>query len=92
MTVKNTENVGVRLQKIRVALLEHNLKKSGLNKFQGYKYYELGDFLPIVNKMLLEAGLFSVLTMQPPTLSITDGQETLTFQAPWATFYNATKD
>lgn len=37
------------LQKVRVAMATKNLKKSGLNKFAGFNYYELGDFLGQAN-------------------------------------------
>ena len=37
-------NVYSKLQTARVRLQESNLKKSGENKFAGFKYFELGDF------------------------------------------------
>lgn len=39
-------NIYKKLQKCRVDLQNSNLKKSGNNKFAGYSYFELGDFLP----------------------------------------------
>ena len=35
-----------KLQKIKLELLESGLKKTGHNKFAGFIYYELGDFVP----------------------------------------------
>ena len=35
-----------KLMKARIRLQGMELKKSGENKFAGYKYFELGDFLP----------------------------------------------
>jgi hypothetical protein len=40
-----------KLQQARIALQSMELKKSGHNKFAGYKYFELGDFLPAVNNI-----------------------------------------
>ena len=44
-----------KLQAARHELSKANLKKSGLNSFGGWKYYELGDFIPTIN----DAGLLS---------------------------------
>jgi len=63
-----------KLQDVTVALQETSLKKSGKNKFAGFKYFELGDFLPTVNKMFDERGLcgFVSFNSQLATLVITD--------------------
>ena len=55
-------NIYEKLQKVRVELQGKSLKKSGENKFAKYKYYELGDFLPTINKLFLEHKLFSQVT------------------------------
>ena len=44
-------NVYEKLNKARVEFQNSNIKKSGLNKFSGYSYYELSDFLPTINKL-----------------------------------------
>jgi hypothetical protein len=49
--------VYARLQKCRVELQNMELKKSGHNKFAGYRYFELGDFLPAVNTLFDIYGL-----------------------------------
>lgn len=41
----------------RVALQSHELKKSGHNKFSGYNYFELGDFLPQIQSIFNDIGL-----------------------------------
>lgn len=46
-----------KLQKCRVELQNMELKKSGHNKFAGYRYFELGDFLPAVNTLFDIYGL-----------------------------------
>ena len=35
-----------KLQEARIELQSKPLKKSGKNKFAGFEYFELGDFLP----------------------------------------------
>lgn len=49
--------VYAKLQKCRVELQSMELKKSGHNKFQGYKYFELRDFLPAINTLFDVYGL-----------------------------------
>ena len=52
-------NVYARLAKARVMLQKKALKKSGENKYAGFKYFELADFLPSVNEIFAEVGLCS---------------------------------
>lgn len=52
-------NIYNKLAKARVMLQKSNLKKSGKNKFANYTYFELNDFLPRVNEIFDELGLFS---------------------------------
>lgn len=47
-------NIYEKLQNCRVELQKMNLKKTGENKFAGFKYYELADFLPTVNELFLK--------------------------------------
>jgi hypothetical protein len=44
-------NIYQKLIKARIELQELKLKKSGKNTYSNYSYYELGDFLPAVNKL-----------------------------------------
>lgn len=53
-------NIYGKLQLARVKLQAMNCKKSGHNKFSGFSYYELSDFLPKVNEIFCELGLYSV--------------------------------
>ena len=39
---------------IRVKLQNAKLKKSGKNKFAGFEYFELADFLPKLNELMLD--------------------------------------
>lgn len=49
--------VHAKLQSARVMLQQMELKKSGHNKFAGYRYFELSDFLPAVNEIFNKLGL-----------------------------------
>lgn len=82
-------NVYEKLQKCRVELQNKSLKKSGNNKFAGYKYFELQDFLPEVNKLCLEHKLFThtSFTQDVATLNIINAEkpdEIITFTSPQA--------
>ena len=50
-------NIYRKMQTARVKLQSLTLKKTGLNKFAGYSYFELGDILPAINNINSEAGL-----------------------------------
>ena len=54
-----------KLQEARVRFHGKSLKKSGENKFAGYKYFELGDFLPTVQQIFHEVGLAGVISFSP---------------------------
>jgi hypothetical protein len=51
-----------KLQQARLALQNTKLSKSGKNKFAGYEYFELGDFLPQIQKICADVGLCGVLS------------------------------
>ena len=50
-----------KLQDARIELQGKVLKKSGLNKFAGFQYFELGDFLPEVQALFHKHGLSSTI-------------------------------
>lgn len=72
-------NIYGKLQKCRVELQQNpTIKKSGENKFAKFKYYELADILPSINKLFLDNGLssnFSILG-QVAKLEIIDAETT----------------
>lgn len=57
-------NIYQRIQKTRMELTELNLKKTGENNFSHYKYYELGDFLPSLNRLMNENGIMTRFVLQ----------------------------
>jgi hypothetical protein len=54
-------NVYQKLNEARERFHAAPLKKSGLNKFAGYKYFELGDFVIPALQIFKEVGLTSVI-------------------------------
>lgn len=64
-------NIYYKIQSVRCALQDLNLKKSGNNKFAGYKYYELADFLPAVNQLLLDYKLMAQVSFTPEVATMT---------------------
>ena len=80
--------VYAKLQKARIKLQSAAIKKSGHNKFAGYQYFELGDFLPTINEIFNELGLCSVISFDKElaTLRIidTDNGGAITFTSPMA--------
>jgi len=66
-----------KLMTARMRLQGTELKKSGHNKFAGYQYFELGDFLPQINKIFHEEGLCGVVsyTKDYADLTITDTED-----------------
>ena len=81
------KNIYTKLMEVRVAFHKLELKKSGLNKFAGFKYYELGDFLVPATKLLQEANLCPMISFnnELATLTLINGDEPseqITFTSP----------
>lgn len=64
-------NIYQRLLNARLELQASDLKKTGNNKFAGYKYFELGDFLPVVQKIFNSQGLLGVVSYGREEASLT---------------------
>jgi hypothetical protein len=66
-----------KLMEARINLQGMKLNKSGQNKFAGYQYFELGDFLPAVQAIFDRVGLCGVVsfTKELATLTITDMED-----------------
>ena len=62
------------------------LTKSGHNKFAGYKYFELGDFLPAVQGIFKEVGLVDVISFDAELATMmlydVDGSGCVVFTSP----------
>jgi hypothetical protein len=66
-----------KLMEARILLQHAPLKKSGHNKFAGYSYFELGDFLPTINSIFYKTGLCGVVSFgkELASLTITDTED-----------------
>lgn len=66
-----------KLMEARMRLHKMELKKSGENKFAGYRYFELGDFLPQTMQIFHDLKLASVVsfTEEMATLTILDVED-----------------
>ena len=75
-----------KLVEARLKLQGTELSKSGHNKFAGYRYFELGDFLPAIQSIFKEVGLVDVIsfTQDLATMVIydTDDGSSVTFTSP----------
>jgi hypothetical protein len=60
-----------KLSRARVALQGRSLNKSGNNKFAGYKYFELADFLPTVQAIFNDIGLCDVISFTEDVATMT---------------------
>lgn len=83
------KNIYTKLAEARVRLQEKELKKSGKNKFAGFEYFELKDFLPSINSIFKELGLISIFNLdeKKAKLQIVNSEkldEVLTFYTPTA--------
>lgn len=73
---------------IRVKLQNAKLKKSGKNKFAGFDYFELADFLPKLNELMLEEKINDRFYIKDnyATLEIQKGEEINTYTMPFVLF------
>ena len=73
---------------IRVKLQNTKIKKSGRNNFAGFDYYELSDFLPKLNELMLEEGINDVFTIEDEyaKLILIKGEERQEYKIPFVLF------
>ena len=55
-------NIYQKLMQARLKLQASKLEKTGHNKFAGYKYFELGDFIPRIQEIFSELGLCGIVS------------------------------
>jgi hypothetical protein len=82
-----------KLQAARAEFLLTPIKKSGENKFAGFEYFELSDFIPAVSKIFDIAGLCGVVRFTDTEASLTvydaDGDGSIVFTSPLVMAENA---
>lgn len=81
-------NLNESIIKIRVKLQNSKIKKSGKNKFAGFEYYELGDFLPKLNELMLEENINDLFTIENDEvkLILMKGEEKQEYKMPFKIF------
>jgi len=77
-----------KLQEARILLQNTSLKKSGKNKFAGYEYFELGDFLPTIQNIFSKIGLCGTVSFgtEIASLTIVDTDATEVAQGSYVVF------
>lgn len=89
--IKNEEvkrNLNESIIKIRVDLQNSKLKKSGKNKFAGFDYFELADFLPRLNELMLQEEINDRFYIKDDyaTLELQKGEEKQEYTMPFVMF------
>lgn len=79
-----------KLMQARIMLQSVKMKKSGHNKFAGYDYFELADFIPDVQRIFNEVGLCGVVSFSKDLASLTitdfdDVMQQIVITSPMAT-------
>lgn len=82
------KNLNESIISIRVKLQNSKLKKSGKNKFAGFDYFELADFLPKLNELMLEENINDRFYIKDDyaTLEVQKGEEINTYTMPFILF------
>ncbi len=64
-------NIYEKLQAMRSELQGMHIKKSGVNRFANFKYYELADILPPINDLQVKYKTCSIINFNNSTASLT---------------------
>lgn len=79
-------NVYTKLNNARLKLQGTQLSKTGHNKFAGYYYFELGDFLPTVQRIFADLGLCGIVSYTADiaklTITCTEGGGAVEITSP----------
>ena len=81
-------NLNETIIKIRVELQNSKIKKSGKNRFAGFEYYELADFLPKLNELMLKEKVNDRFTIKDglAMLELIKGEERQEYTIPFQIF------
>ena len=82
-----------KLQEARVLLQNTKLNKSGNNKYAGFSYFELSDFIPQVTEIFNKVGICGVVSFTNDTAYLTvhetEGDGFISFTSPLVMAENA---
>ena len=86
--LKKEKNLNESVISIRVKLQNAKLKKSGHNRFAGFDYFELADFLPKLNELMLEENINDIflITEKEAKLTLIKGEEKQEYVIPFTQF------
>lgn len=86
--MKDNKSLNECIIDIRVKLQNAKLKKSGKNKFAGFDYFELADFLPKLNELMQEEKINDRFYIKDDyaTLELQKGEEINTYTMPFVLF------
>lgn len=81
-------NLNESIIAIRVDLQNSKIKKTGKNKYAGVDYYELADFLPKLNELMLKYGVNDSFTIEEDKaiLTLIKGEERQIYTIPFERF------
>jgi len=85
---KKEKSLNESIISIRVKLQNAKLKKSGHNRFAGFDYFELADFLPKLNELMLEENINDnfIITEKYAELTLIKGEEKQAYTIPFTQF------
>lgn len=88
MAEAKNKNLNESIIKIRVELQKSKIKKSGKNKYAGFDYYELKDFLPRLNELLLQENINDKFSIENDevVLTLMKGDEKQEYKMPFVLF------
>lgn len=80
-----------RLADIKLEISQAKLKKSGMNKYSGFSYYELADILPTIISACQKHGVYTYTTYDNEmaklvAINTDDGNERIEITSPMRTF------
>lgn len=86
--LKKEKNLNESVILIRVKLQNAKLRKSGHNRFAGFDYFELADFLPKLNELMLEENINDIflITDKEAKLTLIKGEEKQEYIIPFTQF------
>lgn len=90
-TTKKEMNIYEKLAEARVRFLEAPVKKSGVNRFAEFKYFELSDIVPVATGIFKDLGLvlLSSISYEMATATLVNvekPEETIVFTSPMRDF------
>ncbi len=88
--METEKTIHERMAEIKAELSKTEIKKSGHNKFAGFKYHELSDFIQVINSLNLKYGVNDIVNIDEANglcsitlVSIKDSESKYTITTPF---------